>query len=57
MTKIEALKLLRDNLAGMGWGLILGIVFTSFKQPIFASWQYWLLLIYPIVAFTLTAER
>jgi len=43
--------------AGMGWGLILGIVFTSFKQPIFASWQYWLLLIYPIVAFTLTAER
>ena len=45
------------NIGGFLWGIILGIVFTSFKQPIFTSWQYWTLLIYPVVIFTIAGNN
>jgi Na+/H+-dicarboxylate symporter len=43
-------------IAGIIWGLIAGIVFGSFERSYLFSWQYWVILIMPIIIFTLSAK-
>ena len=45
------------NIFGFTWGIIVAVIFQQFGQPIFTCWQYWVLLIYPIVVFMCAGYR